>query len=93
MHVRVNTVRGATNPGNGTAYLHEKVLPLLRQQAGYRGGMTSVDRAGAVVGLISLWEDKNALEASEGVAVDSRAEAVRMIGGDATVDTFEQVGG
>jgi hypothetical protein len=50
MHVRVNTVREATNPDNGTRYLHEKVLPLLRQQAGYRGGMTSVDRAGAVVG-------------------------------------------
>jgi hypothetical protein len=50
MHVRVNTVRGATNPDDGTTYLHEKVLPLLRQPAGYRGGMTSVDRAGAVVG-------------------------------------------
>jgi hypothetical protein len=27
MHVRVNTVRGATNPDNGTTYLHEQVLP------------------------------------------------------------------
>jgi hypothetical protein len=45
------------------------------------------------VGLISLWEDKNALEASERVAADSRTEAVRMNGGDATVDTFEQVVG
>jgi hypothetical protein len=93
MHVRVNTVRGATTPDNGTAHLHEKVLPLLHEQAGYRGGMTSIDRAGAVVGLISLWEDENALEASEGVAANSRAEAVRMIGGDATVDNFEQVVG
>jgi hypothetical protein len=93
MHVRVNTVREGTNPDKGTRYLHEKVLPLLRQQAGYRGGMTSIDRAGAVVGLISLWEDKNALEASEGVAADSGAEAVRMIGGDVTVEIFEQVVG
>jgi hypothetical protein len=58
MHVRVNTLRGATNPDNATAYLHENVLPLLHQQAGYRGGMTSVDRAGAVVGVISLLENK-----------------------------------
>ena len=36
MNVRVNTVRGATNPDNGTAYLHEELLPLLHQQAGYR---------------------------------------------------------
>lgn len=91
MHVRVNTVRGAINPDNATRYLHEKVLPLLRRQAGYRGGMTSVDRAGAVVGVISPWEDKNALEAGEGVAADSRAEAVLMIGGEVTVETFEQV--
>jgi hypothetical protein len=26
MNVRVNTVRGATNPDNGTTYLHEKLL-------------------------------------------------------------------
>jgi hypothetical protein len=93
MHVRVNTVRGATSPDNSTAYLHENAPPLLRQQAGYRGGMTSVDRAGAVVGLITLWEDENALETSENVAGGSRAEAVRMIGGDVTVETFEQVVG
>lgn len=55
--------------------------------------MTSIDRAGAVVGLITLWEDKNALEASEGLAADSRAEAASMIGGDVTVETFEQVVG
>jgi hypothetical protein len=55
--------------------------------------MTSVDRAGAVVGVISLWEDKNALEAGEGVAADLRSEAVLMIGGEVTVETFEQVVG
>jgi hypothetical protein len=93
MNVRVNTVRGATNPDNGIAYLHETLLPLLHQQAGYKGGMTSVDRAGAVVGVIALWEDKDALEASEAVAAESRAEAVSMIGGDVTVETFEQVVG
>jgi hypothetical protein len=93
MNVRVNTVRGATNPDNGIAYLHEKLLPLLHQQAGYRGGMTSVDRAGAVVGLIALWQDKDALEASEAAAADSRAEAVSLIGGDVTVEMFEQVVG
>jgi hypothetical protein len=93
MNVRVNTVRGATNPDNGIAYLHEKLLPLLHQQAGYRGGMTSLDRAGAIVGVIALWEDKDALEASEAVAADSRAAAVSMIGGDVTVETFEQVVG
>jgi hypothetical protein len=93
MHVRVNTVRGATSPDNGTRYLHENVLPLLHQQAGYRGGMTSIDRAGAVVGVISLWEDRNALEAGEGIAADLRAEAVRIIGGDVTVEIFEQVVG
>ena len=53
--------------------------------------MTSVDRAGAVVGVIALWEDKNALEASEPVVAGSRAEAVSILGGDATVETFEQV--
>lgn len=93
MNVRVNTVRGATNPDNGIAYLHEKLLPLLHEQAGYRGGMTSVDRAGAVVGVIALWEDKDALEASEAVAADSRAEAISLIGGDVTVEIFEQAVG
>jgi hypothetical protein len=36
---------------------------------------------------------KDALEASEAVAAESRAEAVSMIGGDVTVETFEQVVG
>ena len=55
--------------------------------------MTSVDRAGAVVGVIALWDDKDALEASEAVAAKARAEAVALIGGDVTVETFEQVVG
>jgi len=91
MNVRVNTVRGATNTDTGIAYLHEKLLPLLHQQAGYRGGMTSVDRTGAVAGLIALWENKDALEASEAVAAKARAEAVSLIGGDVAVETLEQV--
>lgn len=33
---------------------------------------------------------KNALEASEGVVADSRAQAASMIAGDVTVETFEQ---
>ena len=53
------------------------MLPLLHQQAGYRGGMTSIDRAGAVVGVISMWEDRNALEAGEGIAADLRAAPPR----------------
>jgi hypothetical protein len=91
VHGRVDTLQGATNLADGRAYLTADVLPLLRRQSGYRGGMASIDESAGVPGLISLWEDGTALEASERAAAGSRSGLVRLAGGDVTVETFDQV--
>ena len=91
MHGRVNTVRGATALADGIPYLDEYVLPLLHRQPGYRGGMASIDESSGVFGLITLWEDATALEASERAAAAARSEVQRLMGGAVTVATFDQV--
>jgi len=55
MHTRVLTFTGAKNIDGGVDYLRQKVVPLLKEQKGYRGVNASADRSGGVLGILSLW--------------------------------------
>ena len=91
MYVRVSTIKGATDIDAGIRFLEEKVVPELQQQRGFRGVTASADRAGGIVGVVSLWDTEQDMAASESAATKVRQEAVGVIGGDVTVETFEQV--
>jgi hypothetical protein len=91
MFVRVVTFTGATNVDGGVTFLAEKVAPLLRQQKGYRGMTASADRAGGVLGVLSVWETAADRDASDGVLAKTREEGRAVIGGELSVETFEQV--
>ena len=91
MHVRISTINGATDLDAGIRFLGEKVVPELQQQRGFRGITASADRAAGLVAVLSLWETEQDMTASESVASKVRQEALGVMGGDVTVETFEQV--
>ena len=91
MHTRVLTFTGAKNIDGGVDYLRQKVVPLLKEQKGYRGVTASVDRSGGVFGILSLWETESDREASESALAKARQEGLDITGGQLTVETFEQL--
>ena len=91
MHARVITFNGAKNVDDGVTFLREKVMPLISGQPGYKGLTASADRQGGVFGILSLWETEADRQASEKALADVRQEALKIVGGEMTVENFEQV--
>jgi heme-degrading monooxygenase HmoA len=91
MHTRVLTFTGAKNIDAGVDFLRQKVVPLLNDQKGYRGITASADRSGGVLGILSLWETQADREASDSALAKARQESIDIVGGELTVETFEQL--
>jgi heme-degrading monooxygenase HmoA len=91
MHVRVITFIGAKNIDDGLIFLREKVMPVVSGQQGYAGLTASADRQGGVFGILSLWETEADRHASEQALAGARQEALDIMGGEMTVENFEQV--
>jgi heme-degrading monooxygenase HmoA len=62
----------------------------MQQQKGFRGLSVAGDRADSVVTVLSLWDSQADLEASESAANNARADAVRLMGGQVSVERYEQ---
>ena len=90
MHVRITTVTGASNIDGGLAALRDQALPQMRQQHGFRGLSAAGDRAAGVVTVLSVWDSEADLEASESAADKARGDAVRIMGGEVSVERYEQ---
>jgi heme-degrading monooxygenase HmoA len=88
---RVLTFTGAKNIDDGIAFVREKGLPVLHEQKGYRGLTASADRAGGVFGLLSLWETEADRDASFDALAGLRQQGLDIVGGDLTVESFEEV--
>lgn len=91
MHTRVLTFRGAKNIDDGIAFVRDEAVPIVSEQKGYRGLTVSADRAGGVVGILSLWDTEANREASLGALADLRERGVKVVGGELTVESFEQL--
>ena len=91
MFTRIVTFTGATDIDAGVRYLRDTAAPLLRNQKGFRGVSASADRSGGVLGVLSLWETEADRAASDSALDKSRAEAQRVIGGQVTVELFEEL--
>ena len=79
MHARVTTLSGS--PGDldaGIASFQAKVLPFAQEQGG--GAILLVDRQSGKAVAITLWEDEQALRASDEAANSLRAEAATQMG-------------
>jgi heme-degrading monooxygenase HmoA len=91
MHTRVLTFSGATNIDDGVAFVRDNATPVLREQKGYRGSTASADRAGGVLGVLSLWETEADRDASFGPMAELRQQGLDVVGGELTVDNYEEV--
>ena len=90
MHARLVTITG-TDVDAAVRFLDEKVVPVASQQKGFRHVAASGDRSRGVVNIISVWESKGDLEASDSAIGKLRQEGLGLFGGQATVNAFEQV--
>src|ERR1700704_3827284 len=91
MFTRVLTFTGATNIDDGVAFVRDNATPVLREQKGYRGSTASADRAGGVLGVLSLWETEADRDASFGPMAELRQQGLDVVGGELTVDNYEEV--
>ena len=89
MHTRVVSFTGAKDIDAGIGFLQEKVLPVMKDQRGYRGLTASADRAGGVFAVLSLWDTAEDREASDSMFASNRQEAADVIGGEMKVEKYE----
>jgi heme-degrading monooxygenase HmoA len=91
MHTRIVTFTGAKDIDAGVSFVRDKVLPLVSEQKGYRGMTASADRDGGVFAVLTLWDTAEDRDASESTLAPYRREGAEIIGGDITVETFEEL--
>ena len=91
MFTRVLTFRGAKNFDDGLRLVREDALPVLQKLKGYRGMSVSADRDGGVFGILSLWDTEADREASFEPLVALRQQALDLMGGELTVEGFEEL--
>jgi len=90
MFSRVLTFRGAKNIDGGVGIVRD-TLPVLRGLKGYRGVTASADRDGGVFGILSLWETEADRNASLDALAGARQQGLDVLGGDLTVESFEEL--
>jgi heme-degrading monooxygenase HmoA len=91
MYTRVLTFTGAKNIDDGVAFVRDTAVPVLQEQKGYRGVTASADRDGGVLGVLSMWETEADRDASFGPLAELRQQGLDIVGGELTVDSFEQL--
>jgi len=91
MYTRVVTFTGTKDLDGGVRFVKDQVAPVLRQQHGFKGLTTSVDRSGAVLGVLSLWDTEADRDASERALAKTREEGQSIIGGTMTIENFEEL--
>lgn len=91
MHVRVVSFTGAKDIDGGVRFVHERVLPMLSEQQGFRGLTASADRDGGVFAVLTLWDTAEDRDATESTLFPIRQEAAGVIGGDVSVELYEQL--
>jgi hypothetical protein len=80
MHARVTSLSGSPDAvEGGIANFRENVVPFTREQGG-KGPILLVDRNSGGAIAITLWEDEQALRASEERADALRAQAAEEMG-------------
>ncbi len=89
MYTRVLTFTGVTDIDAAVDFLRGS-MAVVQAQRGYKGLSVSADRAGGVVGVMSVWETEADRDASESALAKTRAEAQGQFATGLTVETFEE---
>jgi heme-degrading monooxygenase HmoA len=89
MYARVLTFTGVTDVDAAINFLQGSALSVVQSQRGYKGLTASADRAGGVLGVLSVWESEGDRDASESALAKTRQEALGQFAEDLSVETFE----
>ena len=90
MHARMTVLKGsAADAEAGIANFRENVAPLAKEQG--KGAILLLDRESGKAVAITLWQDEEAMKASEERANALRADARQIMGAgdEPTVERFE----
>jgi heme-degrading monooxygenase HmoA len=91
MYARIVTITGTTDIDGGISWFRENVVPAIRDQKGYRGLGVNADRAGRVLGVLTLWDTEAERDASWDSLAAGRQESAAIIGGQLTAETYEEL--
>jgi heme-degrading monooxygenase HmoA len=91
MYTRVLTFRGAGNIDDGIAFIRDQAVPVVKEQNGYQGMFASADRAGGLLGILSLWDSESSRDASFAPLASLREDGTKIVGGNLEVENYEQV--
>jgi len=90
MYTRVLTFTGVSDVDAAVSMVRGSARQVVRSQRGYQGLVGSADRSGGVFGILSRWETEADRDASESALTKTRQETQQGIGGDLTVEMFEE---
>lgn len=91
MFTRLLSFEGATDIDAGVRLVRDQVLPILKQQNGFRAVSASADRAGNSLAVLTVWESASDREASESALAKERQQAIDTVGGTLTIEHFEEM--
>ena len=92
MHARMTVIEGSAERMDAVVgQVESDVLPLLRQQRGFKGFTVIGDRASGKVVATSYWDSEGDMQASEDAVRASRERAAETVGasGAPTVEHYE----
>jgi quinol monooxygenase YgiN len=92
MHLRINDV--TVSPGRVDdlgAVLSNKALPVVIEQQGCRGLLCAADRVKGNCAIVSLWDSRESLDASEKAIASIRSDTVDAVGAQLNSITIAEV--
>jgi heme-degrading monooxygenase HmoA len=92
MHARMTVLEGSADRlDEAVGQVESEVLPLLRQQSGFKGFTVMGDRSSGRIVATSYWGSEAAMKASEDAVRPSRERAAEAVGaaGGPRVERYE----
>lgn len=91
MHARVTVFEGAEQVDEIVGRVESDVLPIVREQSGFKGFTVIADRSRGKVVALSFWSSESDMQASEDAVRESRERAGEAIGatGGPRVEHYE----
>jgi hypothetical protein len=90
MYARLTTFRGTSRFDEAVSHVRDTVLPELRQQKGFNSVSLVCDRSAGILKALILWETEADRDSSEGFAEKVRKQTLDLLGGQVSVERFEQ---
>lgn len=91
MHARVTTLQGDPNKvEDGIRFFRDQVVPVARQQPGFKGARLLIDRRSGKAQAVTLWDSAETAQAAESAMNQQRAQGAQTLGATApTTEVFE----